>query len=779
MAHPPENGRLIRRTLDITGTVQGVGFRPAMFRLAHNAGITGWVQNRSGTVRLVLEGERSRLDAFQQSLSVQTPPGAAIHAILTVQEGFLDPELRHPSFSIVRSDPDDPTGAVVPPDLAICPQCLHDLMTPGNRRFGYAFTTCADCGPRYSLIAGTPYDREKTTMRVFPMCPDCEREYNDPGDRRFHAESIACPNCGPRLMAESTDGRAVEGDPMAAARHAISAGRTVALRGVGGFHLAADAFQPAAILALRERKHRPSKPFAVMADSLRTLRRFCRITPEAAALLQSPQAPIVIVDIATEAAAASGLPVGLLTPDADTLGVMLPTSPLHHLLFHPLPGDPVPAFRLLVMTSGNRGGEPICTSNDEARDRLGGIADMFLFHNREISLRVDDSLCVIRRGGPQVWRRARGFAPSPVRLPKRLSRRVLAMGAEIKNAVAFGFDDVVVLSPHVGDLETPEALDSLEFTARNLPAYFGRCPESIAVDAHPDMHATRLGEQLAGESGSRLIRVQHHHAHALSCFAEHGRTAGLALVMDGTGMGPDGAIWGAEMLEVDGAEYRRLSTFAPAPLPGGDSAVRHPARQLVARWLAAQVPVPACWRERLAIPEELRDAWFRTALDTAPRTHAAGRLFDAISALLGSAPEAVTYEGQAAIRLEALARRAETAGGMTVPFGTFESNGMLFVDWAPAFRAMAEQPPRKGHEPSLALAFHDAVVKACLEMVQYAMSHSKLRDIALSGGVFMNRILCDALTGKLKSLKLNVLTHAAVPPNDGGIALGQVVAGGL
>jgi hydrogenase maturation protein HypF len=770
---------LIRRTLDITGTVQGVGFRPTLFRLANDAGLSGWVQNRSGTVRLVLDGERARVDAFLHDLPARLPTSASISAIVAVEERNIQPAERHASFSIVRSDPDDPTGAVIPPDLAICPQCLRDLMTPGDRRFGYPFTTCADCGPRYSLISGTPYDRERTTMKAFPMCPDCSREYHAPDDRRFHAESIACPACGPRLWVESSSGDIIPGPSVAKVRRAIADGQVVALRGIGGFHLAANAFLAPTLRTLRERKHRPAKPFAVMADSLRTIRKLCRLTPEAASLLQSPQAPIVITDIDVAAAAEAGLPVELLTPDTATLGVMLPTSPLHHLLFHPLPGDPVPPFRLLVMTSGNRGGEPICITNEEARARLRGIADLFLMHNREINLRVDDSLCVIRRGKPQVWRRARGFAPSPIRLPRRFARPVLAMGAEIKNAVAFGFDDLVVLSPHIGDLETPEAMDSFESTARNLPRYFGRTPECVAVDLHPDMHATRLGVRIAGEIGVPAVEVQHHHAHALACLAEHGRDTGLALVMDGTGMGPDGTYWGAELLEVAGRSYRRLATFAPAPLPGGDAAVRHPIRQLLARWIASGTAIPDRWMSFLDIPEEMRATWVRTAVAGAPLSHASGRLFDAMSVLLGTAPSTVTYEGQPAIRLEALARRAGTAAGIVVPFDTVEHEGLLQIDWSPAFRAFAANPPEPGQEAPAALAFHDAMVKACVVMVEYGMRHTKCRDIALSGGVFMNRIICDALTGKMKNLRLNVLTHGLVPPNDGGIALGQAVAGGL
>jgi hydrogenase maturation protein HypF len=768
----------VRRTVDITGTVQGVGFRPTMFRLASAAGLTGWVQNRSGTVRMALEGERGAIDAFMRELPGRIPAGAAIHAVTVIGEHLLADRERHESFAIVTSDPDDPTGAVIPPDLAICPRCLRDTMTPGSRRFGYPFTTCADCGPRYSLIDATPYDRERTTMRVFPMCPDCTGEYTDKADRRFHAESIACPACGPGLWIEPDMDRTAGGDALRLARRAIADGQVVALRSIGGFHLAVDAFAASAIRTLRERKHRPSKPFAVMADSMRTVRRLCRVTPEAEALLLSPQAPIVIMDIAVAAAQEAGLPVELLSPDADTLGVMLPPSPLHHLVFHPLPGDPTPAFRLLVMTSGNRGGEPICITNNEARERLRGIADVLLLHNREINLRVDDSICVVRRGKPQVWRRARGFAPAPVRLAHPLQRTVLAMGAEIKNAVALAFDSVAVLSPHIGDLETPEALDSLESTASALPRFFGRKADCIAVDMHPDMHATRLGVRLAAETGARLVRVQHHHAHALSCLAENGRGSGLALVLDGTGYGPDGSVWGAELLDVDGSAFTRLATFSPVPLPGGDAAVRHPVRQLLARWLAAGVRIQDDWLAMLDMGEELREAWLRTAVSGAPMAHSAGRLFDSMSALLGAAPRTVTYEGQAAVRLEAMARRAETTGGISVPFSTSERDRVLLVDWAPAFALFSERPPARGGEPCVALAFHDALVRACLAMVEFGLSHSRHRDLVLSGGVFMNRILCDALTGKLKSLRVNVLTHGAVPPNDGGIALGQAVAGG-
>ena len=773
--------RKVIRVYDLTGVVQGVGLRPTVCGLATQAGLCGWVQNRSGVVRLRLEGDASAIDAFMRRLPKDLPRHARLETVSEVESGALADGDGLSDFQILPSEMSGSPEVVIPADLALCDDCRQEIFDARSRRYGYAFTTCTRCGPRYTVVESMPYDRERTTLSAFPLCPACRAEYIDPHNRRFHAESTACAQCGPRLTLLDAAGAPVAGDPLKGARASLARGEIVAVRGIGGFLLAADAFDRKALEALRERKRRPHKPFAVMAPDLATVRRYCEVPPEAAALLASPEAPVVILDVLPEAVRSGRLPIDLLTPDAPTLGVMLPTSPLHLLLLKPLADDQVPPFDLLVMTSGNRGGEPICLTNEEARERLGGIADVFLCHNREINLRADDSVAVLQRGAAQLWRRARGYAPNAVLLSRPLQRCVLAMGAELKNAVAVGYAERVVLSPHVGDLEAPEALDGLERVARALPRFLAHRPQAVAVDLHPDMHATRLGRRLAEAWNVPVVEVQHHHAHAVAAFAEYGVDAGLALVMDGTGLGPDGTIWGAELLAVDPAGYKRLATFAPVPLPGGDAAVRRPARQVVARWADAGVVLTEENLERLGVSPEEAIVWRQQCERGlhAPVTHAAGRLFDAFSALLGFAPENVTYEGQSAIRLEAAARRARGAERPKVPFRLIEKDGRLVIDWREAFASLSDPRVTAGSENEWALAVHDAVAEAALHMIEFGLKQSRCASpVALSGGVFMNRLLTDRVVSRLAAQGVRVLIPRRVPPNDGGIAFGQAVIAG-
>jgi hydrogenase maturation protein HypF len=768
----------VRRVLDLTGTVQGVGFRPAVYRLAREAALGGWVRNRTGSVRICLTGGAAAVEKFVRDMPRRLPPNAAIRAVAEVGDQPRRDE-DYSEFAILDSDAGEEPDIAIPADLAICADCAREVLDPANRRYGYPFTTCTNCGPRYTVVAGMPYDRERTSLAAFPLCPDCLKEYSNPADRRFHAETTACGVCGPRLALHDSRGKpAPATSPLADIRRALAGGRIVAVRGIGGFLLACDAANREAVTALRLRKTRPHKPFAVMFRDLDVLRRICAVPPGAAALLSSPSAPIVILDLLPDPA--PGFDAAGISPDTGTIGAMLPTSPLHLLLFEPLRGDPVPPFGALVMTSGNRGGEPICLTNGEAFERLGGIADLFLCHDREISLRNDDSICSMRLGSPQVWRLARGFAPAPVPLSPALSRCVLGMGAEIKNAVALGYGDKVVLSPHVGDLETPEACRSLEQMCELLPSFLRRRPRIVAVDLHPDMHATRLGRRIAARLDVPVRVVQHHHAHAAAVLAEHGETAGLCLAFDGTGLGPDGSVWGAELLALDGADVRRLATFVAAPLPGGDAAVRRPARQVVGRCRAAGIAVGPELRARLGTAEREEDAWKRQCEKSAnaPLSHAAGRVFDAVSALLGTAPRETTYDGQAAMRLEAAARKYRGAEPEALPFEAREEDGLLVVDWSETFRALCARPPPAEDAPRRAAAFHHAVAAAAAEMVGYGFSVTSHRVVGLSGGVFMNGILNDLLARRLERMRAKVLIHRRTPPNDGCIAFGQVVAAG-
>jgi len=768
------------RVFDLTGVVQGVGLRPTIYLLAEKAGLFGWVQNRTGVVRLRLEGEATRIDAFMRHLPGALPPNARLDAISEIESEPLPAGCGAKDFTILPSAISGHPTVVIPADLALCDACRAEIQDPRNRRYGYPFTTCTRCGPRYTVVQSMPYDRDSTTLSAFPLCPACRAEYENPHDRRFHAESMACPICGPRLSLLDTQGVTVTGDPLHVARQALAQGAIVGVRGIGGYLLAADAFDPKVLQKLRERKRRPHKPFAVMAADVATVRRFCVLPPEAETLLTSSEAPIVILDLLPEAERAPGLPLEWLTPDAPTLGVMLPTSPLHLFLLKPLAGDSVPAFELLVMTSGNRGGEPICLTDAEAVDRLGNIADLLLSHNREINLRADDSLAVIQHGAPQLWRRARGYAPNAIHLSRPLQHCVLAMGAELKNTMAVGFEERVVVSPHVGDLETPEALDGLERVTRSLPLFLARQPEVVAVDLHPDMHATLLGRRIAAENGLPVVEVQHHYAHAMAAFAEHGAETGLALVMDGTGLGTDGTVWGAELFAIDPSGYRRLATFAPVPLPGGDAAVRRPARQVVARWVAAGVELTDARLHHLGVTSEEGAIWRQQCLNAlnAPLTHAAGRVFDAFSAALRIAPETVTYEGQSAIRLEAAARRSARRDVPCIPFAQTEKDGMLLIDWAEAFTLLADLDMAAGRECDWAYGEHSAIAKAALAMINYGFSHVGACPVALSGGVFMNRILTDLVVQPLEEQGVRVLLHRRIPPNDGCISLGQAVVAG-
>ncbi len=767
-----------REIVEIEGIVQGVGFRPTIARKARAAGLRGSVCNRRGTVRLILEGPAEKVEAFVGALHRHAPPRAQIERVARIHCEAIRPEEAAPAFTIEESKDDELARPRVPPDLAMCDACRAEVFDSNDRRYGYAFTTCCDCGPRYTVILDMPYDRERTTMSVFALCEECRREYQNSASRRYHAESIACPRCGPRLWAANAAGEVLEGDPIRRARAVLAEGGIVALRGLGGFLLAADAMNRVAILRLRERKRRPAKPFAVMARSIEAVRQWCEVPPAAEAMLKSAEAPIVILDPRPDTA----LPVDAISPDAHTVGLMLPATPLQVLLAEPLGDDPVPPFDMLIMTSGNRSGAPICLSNTEALRELGGVADLFLLHNREIRFRADDSLVAIRSGRPQLWRRARGFAPRPLPISRALHRTVLAMGAELKNAIAIAAGQEIHLSPHIGDLEDPDAVEHLRLVVEHLPRFLGLTPAAMAVDLHPDYHATQLGRELARRLGVRIIEVQHHHAHAAALLAEHGARELLALAWDGTGLGTDGHIWGAELLWLpDDDRFERLATFAPVPLPGGDVAVLDPRRQIVARWAALGLRPNAAWRRALALSEIEAEIWSRTSTAgvAAPQTHAAGRLFDSVAAALGVAPARVTYEGQSAIRLEGVAARAHRPAPR---FGDWwratEQEGRLVLDWSPLFAHLFERGPPEEDPAPIARALHSALAEAALVMARYGRDRTGCAVVGLTGGVFMNRILHDETTRRLEADGFTVLAHQSVPPNDGGIAVGQAWVAG-
>lgn len=762
----------MRITYDLSGIVQGVGFRPTVYRLARQLNLGGYVLNRSGTVRIGLCGPAEAIDLFYRELPQHLPPRARITERQLVPN---DPEPIDDSvFRIADSRDDQAVAISIPADLGMCEYCREEVFDPDNRRYGYPFTTCTLCGPRYTVLRDMPYDRERTSLADFPLCEACRREYENPEDRRFHAESTACADCGPSLTFLPANGTALPLlDPLRHARRQLAEGAVLAVRGIGGFLLAVDALNREAVERLRDRKQRPHKPFAVMARNLETARQYVHLHPEEQKALTSPSAPIVIADVRRPAG--NAWPLDLLTPDTSTLGLFLPTTPLHALLFEPLPGDSIPPFDLLVMTSGNRRGEPIALNDEEAVEALQGIADGFLTHNRAIERRCDDSLVRLQHGRMQLWRRARGYAPDTLKLNAPLSRTALAMGADMKNAVALGYEDAIAASPHIGDLETPAAVDACRETITALPAFLERAPETIAVDLHPDMHSTRLGRETARLHDIPVVAIQHHHAHAAACMAEHGLDECLALVLDGTGWGPDGVIWGSELLHCRGTSARRLACFQPSPLPGGDAAVRQPSRQLVARLHQAGVRPDASFWARYGIDPAHAEIWGQQCEQAlnAPLSGGAGRLFDAVSAGLGISCDPITYDGQPAIRLEGAAAGARPFDWPAPLFECRTPSSGLRIHWDGLFRQLADPGFPFEHAAGLARSFHLSVAVAARRMILYGMDRADCRDIVLSGGVFMNRLLTDALAVMVDDSGARVVCHEQTPPNDACIAIGQ------
>lgn len=744
--------------LELHGVVQGVGFRPCLARLVRAAGLGGWCRNQSGSVRLVLQGDADRVTTFLATLPRKLPPAARLQGVRELERRTLNGEPQ--AFAIHASTTDEPAAVTIGPDLVMCAACRVDVEDPDSRFFSYPFTTCTDCGPRFTIVRAMPYDRQRTSLSGFALCAHCQRDYDDPSSRRYHAEGLACPACGPSLSLQHHDGRQISGPPLVEARAALGRGSILAVKGLGGFQLVVDAANGAAIKRLRQRKQRPRKPLALMARDLATVRACCLTSAAEETLLTSPEGPIVVMQARQPHVPA----MDQLTPGQDTVAIMLATTPLHLLLTSP-------DHPLLVVTSCNRRGEPMETEPVGAVD----MADLLLTHDRPIVHGCDDSLAAVQGGVARIWRRARGHVPLAIELQRPLDRCVLAMGAELKNAPALGWHHKVIPGPHIGDLGSPRSSKTLHMAARHWPAYLSRDPEVIAVDLHPDMHATRLGEALAAELGLPLVRVQHHHAHAMAAMAEHGLEDSLALVFDGAGLGDDGTIWGAELLAVRRQEFIRLATFAPSRLLGGDVAISQPARQLLARWRDAGVRPKDDWLTRRGISQADARTWamqWERGLN-APLSHAAGRVFDAWSALLGIAPVSVDFEGEAAILLEAVARRATSSAA--VPFHLTRRGGLLMVDWAAAFD---RGPPPPEQAPALALGVHQATAAAATAMLTHGRERCGDLPVVLTGGVMQNRLLLDLLVPMLRQQGFAPHLPEQIPPNDGGLALGQVVIAG-
>jgi hydrogenase maturation protein HypF len=756
------------RRLEVHGVVQGVGFRPYVARLAATLGLDGWVQNTGGHVVIEASGAPDLLADLARRLPADAPPQAVVTSVV-VSELDRETWAGDRGFRIVESAALNGARAV-PPDLATCADCLAELFDPDDRRYRYPFVNCTNCGPRASIIAELPYDRNQTTMAPFTLCDECAAEYTDQGNRRFHAEPVACPVCGPQLA--WTPAGHLPGSPTATGEDAlgegmalIAAGRIVALKGLGGYQLVCDATRPDTIIRLRGRKGRPAKPFAVMVRDLDAARELGWLSKAEEDLLTSVARPIVLVTART---GDSPLAAGI-HPGTDQVGLFLPYTPLHHLLLHDLD-------RPLVVTSGNRSDEPIAIDDMDASDRLGGVADGFLTHDRRIRARYDDSVTRVAAGGPVVVRRARGYAPASLPLPHRLTRPVLAAGAQLKHTFALADDNRAVLSPHIGDLSDHDTFTAFEQTLTHLSRLVEITPEVVAHDLHPAYLSTQYARRWPAE---RRLPVQHHHAHVASCAAEHGLAGPfLGVAYDGLGWGDDGTLWGGEVFVADLSSYRRVGRFGTAPLPGGEAAIRRPARMALGYLFGT---------EKLGIPAvgpDLAGTFTRRLPDrevgtvrrmvargvNSPRASSAGRLFDAVASILGLCDDA-TYEGEAAVALEAAAAACEQTGEL--PWRLIRSDGLWVYDPTPTLATTLMAVANGEPSSRLADAFHTTLVAVTVAMCVEASRESGLRDVCMSGGVFQNQLLTGRLTKALRDEGFFVYVNQRVPANDGGISYGQ------
>lgn len=753
--------------VQVTGLVQGVGFRPFVHRLAARHQLGGWIRNRGGDVEIAIEGPPERLSEFLFALEREPPPLARIAAVHTSAD-----ELRGDvEFRILPSSDQLEQRQPVSPDVALCAACEAELFDPANRRYLYPFITCTDCGPRYTVIEAMPYDRVRTSMRAFAQCEQCMREYRTAGDRRYHSETNSCAACGPRLWfsdspaAPAAAGGATQSgitapmgsDALDNAADCLLHGGILALRGLGGFHLAALADEPETVARLRDRKRRDAKPFAVMVRTIAEARTLAQVGPHEERALSSAERPIVLLRRRDNAPIAKGVSDGL-----STIGVMLAYTPLHHLLL-------TRVGRPLIMTSGNLSEEPIATGNSEALERLALIADAFLMHDREIVARYDDSVVRVVTGAPLFLRRARGFAPLPVRLPWAAPAPILAVGPHLKNTFTLAHGDLAFVSQHIGDLENLETLEHFRAALDACRRLFRIKPAAVARDLHPGYLSSRVAEE---EALPLVFAVQHHHAHVVAVAAEHGVTEPvIGLAFDGTGLGEDGNVWGSEFLVADAFGHQRLGHLRYAPLPGGDLAARRPWRAALGY---ASLDPDAGGAFALAFigvdDTELRTAQrqIERALN-APLASSMGRLFDAAAAVLGVRTHAA-YEGHAAMELESLA--GERAAG-PLPFPVLQQDDGWMLDPLPLLVALGEQRQRGKDVHELAAAFHESIASASAALVKHLRVRTGISTIALGGGTFQNRRLLESLTARLEAAGFRVLVPRLLPPNDGAISYGQ------
>ncbi len=761
----------------VRGTVQGVGFRPFVYNLATRLSLTGTVSNTERGVTINIIGKGADIKEFLHTLSHNPPP---LSSITDITEQAFSPDTIPDTFTIVTSLSSGETTTSIPPDVALCLDCLVELNNPEDRRHNYPFINCTNCGPRFSIIETIPYDRPKTSMKSFPMCTPCKNEYHDPTDRRFHAQPNACHSCGPCISWHDRDGNSIATDNILnTAARALATDRIIALRGLGGFHLVVNGYSAKAVDILRQRKKRPDKPLAVMVADTRILTDVCHCSEAEKKLLLSPAHPVVLLKKKDNGQLAENL-----APGIGEIGVMLPYTPLHHLLFGAQSCPPV-----LVMTSGNMSGTPICTANEDARHRLSSIADFFLFHNRDIVTRVDDSVAKIIGGRQMLLRRARGYVPEPLHIPWNLPK-ILGCGGGLKSTFCLGRDQSCCLSQHIGDLNN---LESYEFFLESIDHFkrlFQLEPEAVACDLHPDYMSSLHAEKLK----LPLYRIQHHHAHAVAVMGEHGLSGPvLAIVMDGTGYGPDGTIWGGEILQVELTSYKRLGHLSRLHLPGGDRAATEPWRMGLSalfntygeKGLASEALPPPLKHIKDTNLETLRTMMCKNI--NSPLTSSCGRLFDAIASILGVIQYS-SYEGQAAMELETLAKKVLTSPAKKIfppnthnlfsPF-LHEKEGKWEICSTEFVKMIITGLAGGKSRAELALQFHLELARALAGLTRILSSQTGIRQVVLAGGCMQNSLLFEGLSSALHSSGLETYTGEKLPVNDGAISFGQIITGGL
>ncbi len=796
----------------VKGTVQGVGFRPTVYRLAKALGLSGEVLNDGEGVLIRASGNDESLTEFVQKLQQECPPLAKINQLVqTRYEG----ELNFPDFQISTSI-NSKVKTEIAPDAATCSQCKQEIFDPFSRHYRYPFTNCTHCGPRLSIIRAIPYDRANTSMATFPMCPACAKEYNDVENRRFHAQPVACHVCGPKAWLERADGKVISNsmfsmlDDVDAVCTLLQKGEIVAIKGLGGIHLACDATQEAAVQKLRQRKKRYNKPFALMARDIEVIAEYCTPSAREKELLESPAAPIVLMKkremgsthilhqsrnptpnplpASREGAgnfSTSSPHIALsVAPGQNVLGFMLPYTPLHHLILKRM-------NRPIVLTSGNISDEPQCIDNNEAREKLKGIADYFLLHNREIVNRVDDSIVRVVGDKVQIIRRARGYAPAPINLPPGFDRHptILAMGSELKNTFCLLQDGQAILSQHLGDLENAVAFNAYQDTLNLYLNLFEHKPEVIAIDKHPEYLSSKLGEKLASANQIKLYKIQHHHAHIAACMAENSIPLDsppvLGIALDGLGYGEDGTLWGGEFLLADYRQFQRLATFKPVAMIGGKQAIYQPWRNTYAHLISA---FKWCNLKQkygnLELIQFLENKplssinQILTAKINSPLASSVGRLFDAVASAIAICREECSYEGQAAIEMEALVdinRLKDSKETLIYPFTLNILDNIYHIDPSPMWQALLDDLQQQIPSEIIAAKFHQGLANAIVDMVQHLCKKNAINRVVLTGGVFQNCILLEQVSTHLTTSGINVLTHSLVPSNDAGLSLGQAV----